>query len=94
MGAENASSGIDIYLVYSSRYRSLDRIQLRESSAQLLGVGMNNSKWDDRTIAAASSSVIIIGALLYYWAGEVQSTIELLELAYGSLKFFNNPMVF
>jgi hypothetical protein len=33
MGAENASSGIDIYLVYSRRYRSLDRIQLRESSA-------------------------------------------------------------
>ena len=55
---------------------------------------MNDSKWNDRTIAAASSSVIIIGALLYYWAGEVQSTIELLELAYGSLKFFNNPMVF
>jgi hypothetical protein len=55
---------------------------------------MNDSKWDDRTIAAASSSVIIIGALLYYWAGEVQSTIELLKLAYGSLKFFNNPMVF
>ena len=55
---------------------------------------MNNSNWDDRAIAAASSSVIIIGALLYYWVGEVQSTIELLELAYGSLKLFNNPMIF
>ena len=55
---------------------------------------MNKSKWDDRTIAAASSSVIIVGALLYYWVGEVQSTAVLLELAYGSLKFFNNPMIF
>jgi hypothetical protein len=55
---------------------------------------MNNSKWDDKTIASASSSVIILGALLYYWVGEAQSTVELLELAYGSFKFFNNPMIF
>jgi hypothetical protein len=55
---------------------------------------MNNSKWDDRTIAAASSSVIILGALLYYWVGEGQSMLELLELAYGSAKFFNNPLIF
>jgi len=94
MDAAYAGSCIYIYLVYSRRYRSLDRVQLRGKWTQLLGVRMNNSKWDDRTIAAASSSVIILGALLYYWVGEVQSTVELLELAYGSFKFFNNPMVF
>lgn len=55
---------------------------------------MSNGKWDDKTIAAASSAVIILGALAYYWVGEVQSTVELLELAYGSFKFFNNPLVF
>jgi hypothetical protein len=55
---------------------------------------MNKGKWDDKTIAAASSSVIILGGLLFYWVGEVQSTVELLELAYGSFKFFNNPMIF
>lgn len=56
---------------------------------------MNESKkWDDMKIAAVSSSAIMLGALLYYWFGEGQSTVELLELAYGSFKFFNNPLVF
>lgn len=54
----------------------------------------DSSKWDDKTIAAVSSAAIILGALLYYWVGEGQSTVELLELAYGSFKFFNNPLVF
>ncbi len=53
-----------------------------------------NGKLDDKTIAAVSSAAIILGALIYYWIGEGQSTVELLELAYGSLKFFNNPLVF
>lgn len=56
---------------------------------------MNDSnRWDDKTIAAVSTSAIMLGALLYYWIGEGQSTLELLELAYGSVKFFNNPLVF
>jgi len=54
----------------------------------------DSSKWDDRTVAAISSATIILGGLLYYWIGEGQSTVELLELAYGSFKFFNNPLVF
>lgn len=53
-----------------------------------------SSKWDDKAIAAVSAAAIMLGALLYYWAGEGQSTVELLELAYGSFKFFNNPLVF
>jgi hypothetical protein len=56
---------------------------------------MNDSgNWDDMKIAAVSASVIMLGALVYYWLGEGQSTVELLELAYGSFKFFNNPLVF
>ncbi|MEX0965574.1 MAG: hypothetical protein WDZ52_16220 [Pseudohongiellaceae bacterium] len=56
---------------------------------------MNESnKWDDKKIAAVSSAAIMLGGLVYYWIGEGQSTIELLELAYGSLKLFNNPLIF
>ena len=54
----------------------------------------DSNKWDDKTIAAVSTATIMLGALLYYWIGEGQSTVELLELAYGSVKFFNNPLVF
>ena len=54
----------------------------------------DNSKWDDKTIAAVSAAAIMLGALLYYWVGQGQATVELLELAYGSFKFFNNPLVF
>jgi len=54
----------------------------------------DSSKWDDKTIAVVSTSAILLGALLYYWVGQGQSTVELLELAYGSFKFFNNPLVF
>lgn len=53
-----------------------------------------SSKWDDKTIAAMSTAAIMLGALVYYWIGQGQSTVELLELAYGSFKFFNNPLVF
>ena len=53
-----------------------------------------NKKWGDKEVAALGSAVIIFGALLYYWIGEVGSTMELLELAYGSLHFFNNPLVY
>jgi hypothetical protein len=53
-----------------------------------------DSKWDDKEIAAVGSGVIILGALLYYWVGQGQSTVELLELAYGSFKLFNNPLAF
>ena len=54
----------------------------------------DSSKWDDMTIAAVSTAAIMLGALVYYWIGQGQSTVELLELAYGSFKFFNNPLVF
>jgi hypothetical protein len=54
----------------------------------------DNNKLDDGRLAAISSAAIIFCALLYYWFTEVTSTVELLELAYGSLKFFNNPLVF
>ncbi|GJM12340.1 MAG: hypothetical protein DHS20C12_07430 [Pseudohongiella sp.] len=54
----------------------------------------DNSNWDDKKIAAVSSASILLAFLLYYWVGEGQSTMELLELAYGSVKLFNNPLVF
>jgi membrane protein DedA with SNARE-associated domain len=56
---------------------------------------MNDSKkWDDKKMAAVASAAVMVGALIYYWIGQGQSTVELLELAYGSFKFFNNPLVF
>lgn len=54
----------------------------------------DNKKWGDKEIAACGSAALILGGLLFYWFGEVVSTVELLELAYGSFKFFNNPLVF
>ncbi|MBL4580282.1 MAG: hypothetical protein JKY29_00570 [Gammaproteobacteria bacterium] len=54
----------------------------------------DSSKWDDKAIAAVSTAAIMLGALLYYWIGQGQSMVELLELAYGSFKFFNNPLIF
>lgn len=54
----------------------------------------NSNKWGDKEIAAVGSGVIMLAALLFYWIGQGQSTVELLELAYGSVKFFNNPLVF
>lgn len=54
----------------------------------------DNKKIGDKEMAAISSAVLILGCLVFYWATEVQSTVELLELAYGSFKLFNNPLVF
>ncbi len=54
----------------------------------------DSSKWDDKTIAAMSAAAIMLGGLVFYWIGEGRSTMELLELAYGSLKLFNNPLEF
>lgn len=54
----------------------------------------DNNKLEDKEIAAISSGAIICISLVYYWMTEVVSTMELLELAYGSLKLFNNPLVF
>ncbi len=51
-------------------------------------------KISDKEITAISSAVVILGSLLFYWFGQFESTVELLELAYGSLKFFNNPLAF
>lgn len=51
-------------------------------------------KWGDKEVAALGSAAIILLGLVYYWIMEVDSTMALLELAYGSLRFFNNPLVF
>lgn len=55
---------------------------------------MSNNKLGDKEIAAISASVIIFAGLMFHWVSEVISTVELLELAYGSFKLFNNPLVF
>lgn len=54
----------------------------------------NEKKWGDLEIAAVGSAVIIMGSLLFYWVLEIESMLELLELAYGSAKLFNNPLVY
>ncbi|NQV71414.1 MAG: hypothetical protein HQ498_15430 [Pseudohongiella sp.] len=54
----------------------------------------NEKKWSDQEIAAIGSSVVIVGSLVLYWVLQFESTIELLELAYGSVNLFNNPLVF
>ena len=51
-------------------------------------------KWSDQEIAAVGAGVVIAGSILFYWLLQFESTLELLELAYGSVKFFNNPLVF
>jgi|APGre2960657423_1045063.scaffolds.fasta_scaffold285814_2 hypothetical protein len=53
-----------------------------------------HKKLGDKEIAALGSSAVIFVGLIYYWLTEVVSTMELLELAYGSLRLFNNPLVF
>jgi hypothetical protein len=53
-----------------------------------------SNKWDDKEIAATGTAVIILGGLILYWLLQMESTLELLELAYGSIKLFNNPLVF
>jgi hypothetical protein len=53
-----------------------------------------NNKWGDKEIAATGTAVIILGGLIFYWLLQMESTLELLELAYGSVKMFNNPLVF
>lgn len=54
----------------------------------------NAKKWGDKEIAALCSTVIIFSGVLYHWVLEAISTVELLELAYGTVKLFNNPLVF
>lgn len=54
----------------------------------------DSKKLGDKEIAALGSAAVIFIGLVYYWMTEVVSTVELLELAYGSLKLFNNPLVF
>lgn len=53
-----------------------------------------SKKMDDLEVAAISSAAIIVASGVFYWFLEFVSTVELLELAYGSVKFFNNPLVF
>lgn len=54
----------------------------------------NEKKWSDQEIAAIGSAVVIVGSIALYWLLQLDSTLELLELAYGSVKLFNNPLVF
>ena len=54
----------------------------------------NEKKWSDQEIAAIGSGVVIVGSIIIYWLLQLDSTLELLELAYGSVKLFNNPLVF
>ena len=54
----------------------------------------NEKKWSDQEIAAIGSGVVIAGSIVIYWLLQLDSTLALLELAYGSVKFFNNPLVF
>lgn len=54
----------------------------------------NEKKWGDKEIAAFGTAALILIGIVFYWVGEIDSTMELLELAYGSLKLFNNPLEF
>lgn len=54
----------------------------------------DKKKFGDKEIAALGSAAVIFVGLLYYWMTQVVTTVELLELAYGSLRLFNNPLVF
>lgn len=54
----------------------------------------DSKKIGDKELAAISVSAIIFGGAMFHWVAEFISTIELLELAYGTVKLFNNPLVF
>lgn len=51
-------------------------------------------KLDDLELAALTSAIVIIGGVTLYWLTQIQTTVELLELAYGSFRLFNNPLDF
>lgn len=53
-----------------------------------------DKKIGDKELAAISVSVVVFGGAVLHWAVELMSTLELLELAYGTVKLFNNPLVF
>jgi len=48
----------------------------------------------DKELAAVTAASVILFAVVSHWVLEAISTVELLELAYGSFKLFNNPLVF
>ena len=52
------------------------------------------SKLDDMQLVAVISSVVIIVGVVVYWITQVDTTLDLLEMAYGSVKLFNNPLIF
>jgi hypothetical protein len=54
----------------------------------------NEKKWGDKEVAAFGVAAVMFVALVSYWVSEVDSTVELLTLAYGSFNLFNNPLVF
>ncbi len=51
-------------------------------------------KLGDKELAAITASSVILLGITSHWVTEIISTVELLELAYGSFKLFNNPLVF
>lgn len=51
-------------------------------------------KLDDLEVATLTTAIVIIGGVTFYWLTQIQTTMELLELAYGSLRLFNNPLNF
>jgi hypothetical protein len=55
---------------------------------------VDEKKIGDKELAAISVSVIVFGGLMFHWVSELISTLDLLELAYGTVKLFNNPLVF
>ncbi|MFK7864911.1 MAG: hypothetical protein AB8B95_11880 [Pseudohongiellaceae bacterium] len=54
----------------------------------------DSNKIGDKELAAISATVVIFAGLSLHWVSEIISTVELIELAYGSFSFFNNPLVF
>jgi hypothetical protein len=48
----------------------------------------------DKELAAITAGSVILFGIVSHWVIEIISTVELLELAYGSFKLFNNPLVF
>ncbi|MFT4860846.1 MAG: hypothetical protein ACI95C_000044 [Pseudohongiellaceae bacterium] len=48
----------------------------------------------DKELAAITASTVIFLGVVSHWVIEIVSTVELLELAYGSFNLFNNPLVF
>jgi len=54
----------------------------------------DGNKPDDLEMAAIVSGLTVLIGGIAFWLMQVGNVFELLELAYGTVKFFNNPLVF